>query len=223
MRPIGKVRSCFGGKFGVPRQPGLAPTARAELVLEPWCRSGEAVRGLDGFSHVWLIFVFHEVDAQGWKPTVRPPRLGGNQRVGVFASRSPFRPNPLGLSVVRLDGIREDPAHGPVLMLSGIDLVDGTPVLDIKPYVAYADALPEAQGSFASEAPGRLGVVVAVEAQERFERLDGGDQAVILEVLSLDPRPAIHAESGRVYGASLCGHNVRFRIQEGICQILAIG
>ncbi len=223
MRPIGKVRSCFGEKFAVPRQPGLAVQARAELVLEPWCRSPEAVRGLDGFSHIWLIFVFHEVPAQGWKPTVRPPRLGGNQRVGVFASRSPFRPNPLGLSVVRLEGIREDPLDGPVLMLSGIDLVDGTPVLDVKPYIAYADSLPQAVGSFASEAPARLEVVVADEAQENFGKLDVSDQAVVLEVLSLDPRPAIHPESGRVYGAALCGHNVQFSIQGGICQILAIG
>jgi len=223
MRAIGKVRSCFGEKFGVPRQPGLALQAQAELVLEPWCRSGEAVRGLDGFSHVWVIFVFHEVQAQGWKPTVRPPRLGGNQRVGVFASRSPFRPNPLGLSVVRLEGIREDPLDGPVLILSGIDLVDGTPVLDVKPYIAYADAVPGALGGFASEAPARLEVAVASEAAVSFGKLSATDQGVILEVLSLDPRPAIHAESGRVYGAQLCGHNVRFSIQEGICRILAIG
>lgn len=223
MRPIGTVRSCFGEKFAVPRQPGLAPQARAELILEPWCRSDEALRGLEGFSHVWLIFVFHAVQAQGWKPTVRPPRLGGNQRVGVFASRSPFRPNPLGLSVVRLEGIRQDPVAGPVLLLSGIDLVDGTPVLDLKPYIAYADALPEATSGFASEAPGRLVVVVAAQAQADFSKLEPSEQAVVLEVLSLDPRPATHGESQRVYGTTLCGHNVRFSIQEGRCQILAIG
>jgi tRNA-Thr(GGU) m(6)t(6)A37 methyltransferase TsaA len=223
MRPVGTLRSCFGGKFAVPRQPGLAAAARAELVLAPWCRSDEIVRGLEGFSHVWLIFVFHEVAAQGWNPTVRPPRLGGNQRVGVFASRSPFRPNPLGLSVVQLDGIRHDPEHGPVLLLSGIDLVDATPVLDVKPYLAYADAHPDARAGFAAAPPVRLKVSVAAAAAADFDALDPRDQATLRDVLSLDPRPAAHAESERIYGAQLCGRNVRFRITAGTCEIVAIG
>ncbi|HSP44184.1 MAG TPA: tRNA (N6-threonylcarbamoyladenosine(37)-N6)-methyltransferase TrmO, partial [Luteolibacter sp.] len=148
--PIGIVRSCFGEKFAGPRQPGLCPSAWGELILHPPYRSHEAVRGLEGFSHIWLIFGFHETAAQGWSPTVRPPRLGGNQRVGVFASRSTFRPNGLGLSLVRLEGIDEDSPDAPVLKLGGLDLIDGTPVYDIKPYLPYAESVPDAHAGFAA-------------------------------------------------------------------------
>ena len=137
--PIGTVHTCFGGKFGVPRQPGLCPSAWGKLVFHETYRSPEAIRGIEGFSHLWLIFGFHETVAQGWKPTVRPPRLGGNQRVGVFASRSTFRPNGLGLSLVRLEGIDTTANDAPVLLLGGVDLLDGTPVYDIKPYLPYAE------------------------------------------------------------------------------------
>gem|GEM_PF-112133 len=221
--PIGIVRSCFGGKFGVPRQPGLCPSAWGELIFHQAYRSPEAIRGIDGFSHLWLVFGFHETLDQGWKPTVRPPRLGGNQRVGVFASRSTFRPNGLGLSLVRLEGIDTAAREAPVLLLGGVDLLDGTPVYDIKPYLPYAEAIAGATAGFASDPMPSLEVEVAAAAREEFARLPQRAQAVILEALALDPRPAVRAEdSGRVFGAILCGRNVRFTIQHGVCRILEI-
>jgi tRNA-Thr(GGU) m(6)t(6)A37 methyltransferase TsaA len=221
--PIATVRSCFGAKFAVPRQPGLCPSAWGRLVFHPEFRSPEAVRGIEGFSHLWLVFGFHETVGQGWKPTVRPPRLGGNQRIGVFASRSTFRPNGLGLSLVRLEGIDLKAADSPVLLLGGLDLLDGTPVYDVKPYLPYAEAVPEAAGGFAGDAITRLPVEVALGAEKDFRRLPARSRAVLMEALSLDPRPAIRSEdSERVFGASLCGCNVRFVIGEGICRILEI-
>src|SRR6478752_3438727 len=189
LEPIATVRSCFGGKFGIPRQPGLCPSAWGRLVFHPEYRSPEAVRGIEGFSHLWLIFGFHETVDQGWKPTVRPPRLGGNQRIGVFASRSTFRPNGLGLSLVRLEGIDTTAANSPVLLLGGLDLLDGTPIYDVKPYLPYAEALPEATGGFAGEAIVRLPVEVDAAARENFASLPPRARAVLLEALSLDPRP----------------------------------
>lgn len=221
--PIGTVRSCFGEKFAVPRQPGLCPSAWGRLVFHPAYRSPEAVRGLEGFSHVWLIFGFHETLEQGWKPTVRPPRLGGNQRIGVFASRSNFRPNGLGLSLVRLEGIDMTSPDAPVLLLGGLDLLDGTPVYDVKPYLPYAEAVPEATGGYAGEAISRLAVEVEAAAAGNFGSLPERARAVLLEALSLDPRPATHAaDPERVFGASLCGCNVRFTIREGVCRICGI-
>lgn len=221
--PIATVRSCFGEKFAVPRQPGLCPSAWGRLVFHPAFRSREAVRGIEGFSHLWLIFGFHETADQGWKPTVRPPRLGGNQRVGVFASRSTFRPNGLGLSLVRLEGVEMTSADAPVFLLGGLDLLDGTPVYDVKPYLPYAEAIPEASVGFAGEAIPRLVVEVEDLARADFDRLPSRAKAVVLEALSLDPRPATRAEDPeRVFGASLCGCNVRFVIEEGVCRIRSI-
>jgi tRNA-Thr(GGU) m(6)t(6)A37 methyltransferase TsaA len=221
--PIGTVRSCFGGKFAVPRQPGLCPSAWGQLVFHAPYRTPEAIRGIDGFSHLWLIFGFHETLAQGWKPTVRPPRLGGNRRVGVFASRSPFRPNGLGLSLVRLEGIDTAAPDAPVLLLGGVDLLDGTPVYDIKPYLPYAEAIHTAAAGFASDEIPRLNIEIADEAGDEFTRLPERVQAVIREALALDPRPAVRADdSARVFGAILCGRNVRFTIQNGICRILEL-
>jgi tRNA (adenine37-N6)-methyltransferase len=220
---IGVVRSCFGDKFAVPRQPGLCPSAWGELVFDPSFRSAEAVRGLEGFSHVWLVFGFHLTAGDGWHPTVRPPRLGGNERVGVFASRSPFRPNSLGLSVVRLEGIELQGADGPVLLLGGIDLTDGTPVFDVKPYVPYCDAVPDARGGFAVAAPELLDVVVADEVAAAFAELSPRAQAVIRECLAQDPRPAVHGDQpGRTYGALLCGRDVKFQISGRRCTIVAL-
>ncbi|WP_300794079.1 tRNA (N6-threonylcarbamoyladenosine(37)-N6)-methyltransferase TrmO, partial [uncultured Akkermansia sp.] len=144
MQPVARVSTCYPDKFGVPRQSGLVPGARARLVFEPPFRHPDAVRGLEGFSHLWLVWVFSENVNKGWSPTVRPPRLGGNVRMGVFATRAPFRPNPIGLSAVRLEKVELHPLDGPVLHLSGVDLVDGTPILDIKPYVPLADCIPGA-------------------------------------------------------------------------------
>lgn len=221
--PIGIVRSCFGGKFGVPRQPGLCPSAWGELVFHEAYRSPEAIRGMEGFSHLWLIFGFHETVDQGWNPTVRPPRLGGNQRVGVFASRSTFRPNGLGLSLVRLEGIDTKAKDAPILLLGGVDLLDGTPVYDIKPYLPYAESIPDAASGFAGEEIPRLQIAIADEAREAFAKLPARAQALIREALSLDPRPAVRAEdSERVFGALFCGRNVRFTVQNGICRILKL-
>lgn len=221
--PIATVRSCFGSKFAVPRQPGLCPSAWGRLVFHTEYRSLEAVRGIEGFSHVWLIFGFHETVEQGWKPTVRPPRLGGNQRIGVFASRSTFRPNGLGLSLVRLEGIDTTTPDSPVLILGGLDLLDGTPVYDVKPYLPYAEAVPEATAGFAGDAIARLAVELDQAAAEDFEKLPARTRAVLLEALSLDPRPATRTEDKeRVFGASLCGCNVRFMIGQGTCRILEI-
>ncbi|MEI7909520.1 MAG: tRNA (N6-threonylcarbamoyladenosine(37)-N6)-methyltransferase TrmO [Verrucomicrobiota bacterium] len=221
--PIGVIRSCFGGKFAAPRQPGLCPSAWGSLVLHDPYRSDEAVRGIEGFSHLWLIFGFHQTLDQGWHPTVRPPRLGGNQRLGVFASRSPFRPNGLGLSLVRLEGIDREPAEAPVLRLGGLDLIDGTPVFDIKPYLPYAECPPDAAAGFAGEAPPRLPVTVHQDAFDAFARLPARAQAVLREALALDPRPATQTtDATRVFGADLCGCNVRFTIAGGICQIVEI-
>ena len=221
--PIGIVHSCFGGKFGVPRQPGLCPSAWGRLVFHEGYRSPEAIRGIEGFSHLWLIFGFHETVGQGWKPTVRPPRLGGNRRVGVFASRSTFRPNGLGLSLVHLEGIDNGAADGPVLLLGGVDLLDGTPVYDIKPYLPYAESVPDAAAGFAADEIPRLDIEIADEVLEVFSSLPQRDQAVIREALALDPRPAVQKEdSDRVFGALLCGHDVRFTIMDGVCRIVGI-
>ena len=217
--PIGRVRSCFGEKFAVPRQPGLCPSAWGELVFEPEFRSKDAVRGLEGFSHVWLIFHFHQTSDRGWSPTVRPPRLGGNQRIGVFASRSTFRPNGMGLSLVRLERIDLEREDGPVLMLGGVDLVDGTPVLDVKPYLPYAEAPEGASGGYAEEPPERL----KFEGAALLDGLPERDRRIIEEALSLDPRPAgARDEPGREHGVVICGVNVRFQVLEGVCRISGI-
>lgn len=223
IEPIGVVRSCFGGKFGAPRQPGLCPSAFGSLVLAQPYRSDEALRGIEGFSHLWLIFGFHQTIDQGWHPTVRPPRLGGNQRLGVFASRSPFRPNGLGLSLVRLEGIDRTATEAPVLLLGGLDLIDRTPVFDIKPYLPYAEHPSDATAGFASEAPPLLPVTIHDSAREAFSRLPTRSQAVLCEALALDPRPAIQTDDDtRVFGANLCNCNVRFTITGGICRIVGI-
>lgn len=223
IKPIGLVRSCFGGKFAVPRQPGLCPSAWGELVFHEEFRDPSTVRGLEGFSHVWLLFGFHGTADQGWQPTVRPPRLGGNQRVGVFASRSTFRPNPLGLSLVRLEGVDLATKEGPILKLGGLDLIDGTPIYDIKPYLPYAEALPDAVGGFAAEAPVLLEVTISSAALKAFNRLPERAQAVIRECLAQDPRPAVQAgKEDRTYGAELCGQDVRFRVGPTGCEVVEI-
>jgi len=222
--PIATVRTCFGGKFGVPRQPGLCPSAWGHVVFHEPLRNPEVIRGLDGFSHLWLVFGFHASTGRGWSPTVRPPRLGGNRRVGVFASRSTFRPNNLGLSLVRLEGIDATAPDAPVLLLGGVDLLDGTPLYDIKPYLPYAEAIPDAAPGYAREEIPRLKVEVADAVSELFAGLPQRAQAVICEALALDPRPAVRTrDSDRVFGAILCGHNVRFTIRHGTCRIVEIG
>ncbi|MGE0080608.1 MAG: tRNA (N6-threonylcarbamoyladenosine(37)-N6)-methyltransferase TrmO [Thiohalomonadaceae bacterium] len=215
-RPIGVVHSPFKEKFGIPRQPGLVPEVRATLKLLPPFDREEALRGLEGFSHLWLVFVFHAVPEGPWKPTVRPPRLGGNERVGVFATRSMFRPNPIGLSVVELEGFgREDGRL--VLHLRGADLLDGTPVLDIKPYLPYVDAIPDARGAYAPSAPATLAEIAftpeAAAACAALEPRHPGLTRLITAVLAQDPRPGYRTEEQGEYGMRLMDVNVRWRAE----------
>lgn len=207
--PIGVVHSVFTEKFGIPRQPGLVPAARGCIELYPDYASPEAFRGLDEVSHIWLSFVFHANKTPEWTPTVRPPRLGGNTRIGVYASRSPYRPNPLGQSVLRLESV--DAAAGRI-EVSGLDLLDGTPVLDIKPYLPYADVVANARAVWAPAAPVRLPVRFSDAAQAALTS-DGDLLLLVEQVLSLDPRPAYQQElAGREYGLSLAGLNLRWRV-----------
>jgi len=224
IEPIATVRSCFGEKFAAPRQPGLCPAAWGRLRFHPPFGGPQALRGIEGFSHLWLVFGFHRTATRGWHPTVRPPRLGGNTRVGVFASRSTFRPNGLGLSLVRLEAVDWNAAGGPELELGGLDLIDGTPVFDVKPYLPYAEALPEAAAAYAADPPRRLEVALAAGAAATFDALAPRVREVIRQALSLDPRPAAGAtDPGRIHGTAMCGHNIRFRISdEGLCLILEI-
>lgn len=223
IHPIGIIRSCFGEKFGTPRQPGLVPDSWAELVFGPQFRNPDMLRGLDGFSHLWILFGFHQTLEAGWHPTVRPPRLGGNHRVGVFASRSTHRPNGIGLSVARLLDVTSTSSDGPRLHLGGIDLVDGSPVYDIKPYLPYADSIPKAVSGYATGEIPRLRVSVAPAAYPGFEAMDQRSQLVVMQSLALDPRPATSgSQPERVYGIHLCGHNIRFRIDGSDCEICEI-
>ncbi len=227
IEPIGILRTCFGGKFGVPRQPGLCPSAWGILEFSEKYRSADAVRGLEGFSHLWLIFGFHETAEKGWHPTVRPPRLGGNERVGVFASRSTFRPNGLGLSLVKLDRIDFVACEGmppPLIHVSGVDLIDGTPIFDVKPYLPFVESVTDALCGYAADEISRLSVEIEPAAMEDFQALDERSQRVIREALSLDARPAASPKAAdKIYGAELCGRNVRFRVDEWTCWVVEIG
>lgn len=210
LKQIAHICSPFPTKFGIPRQSGLVDALRATVVFEPEFRNADALRGLEGFSHLWLIWEFSEARRDGWSPTVRPPRLGGNARMGVFATRSPFRPNPLGLSCVRLEGIRHDAALGAVLDVSGADLMDGTPIYDVKPYLPYADCKPEAVGGFAASGEGRL---LTVRADETLlAGLPARTREALLGVLAHDPRPSYQNDPDRVYGMAFGGCEVRFSV-----------
>lgn len=224
---IGVIHSCYSEKFGIPRQPGLVSAQTATLELLPPYNRPEAVKGLQGFSHIWVSFIFHAVPEGKWSPTVRPPRLGGNERVGVFASRSTHRPNPLGLSVVQLAGI-EIGDKGITLQLIGADLLDGTPVVDIKPYIPYVDSVADAQGGFADGAPRRkLEVVFSKQAEEQLTGLEGQYpqlRTLISESLSYDPRPAYQAEKGGKSRGGVCFYSfdVRYEITEDLLRVTEI-
>ena len=208
--PIARIRSDFSEKFGIPRQSGLVEELTAAVVFEPAYRDPSALRGLEGFSHLWLIWEFSQARRESWSPTVRPPRLGGNVRLGVFATRSPFRPNPLGLSCVRLLEIRQDRAQGPVLVVAGADLMDGTPIYDIKPYLPYADCKPDAVGGFAAQPKG---ADLAVDCSPALlDRVPEGKRAALLAVLAQDPRPQYQDDPDRVYGMAFAGLEVKFRV-----------
>lgn len=207
---IAHIQSNFQTKFGIPRQSGLVEELESRVVFTPEYRNPDALRGLEGFSHLWLIWQFSGAVRPTWSPTVRPPRLGGNARMGVFATRSPFRPNPIGLSCVKLLGVEEDRELGMVLRVAGADLMDGTPILDIKPYLPYVDAHPEAKGGFAPTAPERR-LTVDCPA-ELLEVLPEGSRAALLGVLAEDPRPAYQDDRSRVYGFSFAGAEVKFSV-----------
>lgn len=226
-RPVGIIRSCFKEKFGIPRQPGLVPAARASLELLPSFNRAEALRGLEEFSHLWLLFVFHASPDTPTQTTVRPPRLGGNRRLGVFASRGTHRPNPLGMSVVKLLEVVVDQGQWR-LELQGADLLDGTPILDIKPYLPYADALFDARAGFAAATPApSLRVDFTPEANIRCRELEGerpGLQPLIEQILQYDPRPAYRKgqENDRIYGLRLFDLDVRWRAGEGWARVVEL-
>lgn len=220
LKIIARIRSDFPSKFGIPRQSGLVEELKAELVFEPEYRNPEALRGIEGFSHIWLIWLFSEAVRASWSPTVRPPRLGGNTRMGVFATRSPFRPNPIGLSAVRLDGIRRDETLGQVLLVSGADLMDGTPILDIKPYLPFADSYPQASGGFAGQ---KINGPLKVEvSQPLLAQVPKEHRQALLGVLAQDPRPSYHTDPQRVYGMEFAGLEVKFSVQNDVLTVLTI-
>jgi len=207
---IAHIHSDFPTKFGVPRQSGLVDSLRAAIVFTPEYRNPDALRGLEGFSHLWLIWQFHQAVRPNWSPTVRPPRLGGNERMGVFATRSPFRPNALGLSAVRLAAMEDRPGLGRVLIVAGADLMDGTPILDIKPYLPYADCIPEAAGGFAGSDSGKT---LEVDIPPYWlAQVPEEKRAALTGVLARDPRPPYQNDPERVYGMAFAGLEVKFTV-----------
>ena len=220
MKIIARICSEFPTKFGIPRQSGLVPETRATVVFEPEYRNPDALRGIEGFSHLWLIWEFSEAVRTDWSPTVRPPRLGGNTRLGVFATRSPFRPNPIGLSCVCLESVEKTERDGTVLVVSGADLMDGTPIFDIKPYLPYADAQPGATGGFTADAGDFL---LQVELPAALEaKIPAPHRAALRGVLSHDPRPSYQADSGRVYAMRFLEFDVRFTVEGGVLTVCGV-
>ena len=220
MHTIAHIHTDLPEKFGVPRQSGLVPQLQGTIVFEPDYRNPDALRGLEGFSHLWLIFRFHRAEREGWSPTVRPPRLGGNRRMGVFATRSPFRPNNLGLSCVKLEGVRRDEKLGPVIRVSGADLVDGTPILDIKPYLPYADCPRDATGGFTDPLEAEP---LEVECDEALlAGLEAQQRAGLMGVLACDPRPRYQEDPERIYGLAFAGKNVKFTVRDRVLTVLAV-
>ena len=217
---IARIHTDFATKFGVPRQSGLVAPLQAEIVFEPAYRSADAVRGLEEFSHLWLIWQFSEAVRETWSPTVRPPRLGGNRRVGVFATRSPFRPNAIGLSSVALECVELTADRGPVLHVLGADLMDGTPILDIKPYLPYTDCHPEAAGGFTDRTPRQTLQVEFPEAL--LARVPEARREALRGVLACDPRPSYQNDPARVYGFGFAGLEVSFRAADGVLTVVDV-
>ena len=217
IKVIARIRSDFKTKFGVPRQSGLVEALRARIVFEPEYRNADALRGIEGFSHLWLIWQFSEAVREDWSPTVRPPRLGGNTRMGVFATRSPFRPNPIGLSCVRLSRIELHGEYGPVLYVRGADLMDGTPIYDIKPYLPQADCHPDATGGFAGET-----ALYALEVDfppALMSRLPESRREAARLMLAQDPRPGYKRQDERPFGVEFAGFDIRFTVHDGVLRV----
>ena len=219
--PIAYIHTEFSEKFGVPRQSGLAGSLRGTIVFEPEYRNPDAVRGLDGFSHLWLIWGFSANRHDDWQPTVRPPRMGGNDRMGVFATRSPYRPNQLGLSCVEIVKVDMDCPDAPKIYVSGADLMDGTPIYDIKPYIRYADSRPDAVCGYVDALEERS---LKVEISEEIASVLNSQALLdaLKETLSLDPRPSYHNDPSREYGLSFAGYNVRFKVNDGVLTVISI-
>lgn len=220
MKIIAKMRSDFATKFGIPRQSGLVDSLRSTIVFEPEFRNADALRGIEDFSHLWIIWQFSEAVREDWSPTVRPPRLGGNTRLGVFATRSPFRPNAIGLSSVRLIGVEHTKNMGTVLHVAGADLMDGTPILDIKPYIPYGDCHPEATGGFTDTAGDFL---LTVDFPETLlEKLPEDKRQPAKDVLSHDPRPSYQRKPERIYGVTFAGFDLRFQVQDSTLTVIDV-
>lgn len=220
IEPVARMRSDFATKFGIPRQSGLVQDLRSTIVFEPKYRNPEALRGIEGYDYLWLIWQFSEAVRKEWSPTVRPPRLGGNARMGVFATRSPFRPNSLGLSCVRLLEVEHTQEFGTVLHVGGADLMDGTPIFDVKPYVPYADSHPDAKGGFTDGAGEYL---LQVDfPQTLLEKLPEEKRSAAVGVLSHDPRPSYQRKPGRIYGLSFAGWDIRFTVDGDILTVVDI-
>ncbi|WP_173381630.1 MULTISPECIES: tRNA (N6-threonylcarbamoyladenosine(37)-N6)-methyltransferase TrmO [unclassified Fibrobacter] len=220
LKVIARIESDFPEKFGIPRQSGIVPALRSTIRFEPEFRNADALRGLDGFSHLWLLWIFSENVRDTWKPTVRPPRLGGNTRLGVFATRSSFRPNPIAMSCVKIEEIRLEGCDGPEIVVSGADLMDGTPIVDIKPYLPYADAISDAKGGFATAvAEDKLPVVVPAELADA---LPAGKMDALREVLAQDPRPHYQDDPERIYGFPFAGKEIKFKVNEKGLSVVSI-
>lgn len=220
IKVIGHIHTDFPTKFGIPRQSGLVDELSAYIIFEPEYRNSDAFRGIEEFSHLWLIWYFSETDRKDWSPTVRPPRLGGNTRKGIFATRSPFRPNPIGLSCVRLDNLQIHPHDGPILHIYGADLMDGTPILDIKPYLPYTESIPDACGGFSDA---HKDDTLAVIFPEQWLQMIAEDKRQALtKVLANDPRPAYHNDPERIYGFTFAGLDIRFKVSENVLTVCEV-
>jgi len=220
MKIIAKIYTEFDEKFGIPRQSGIVKETVGKIVFEPEYRNPEALRGIEGYSHLWLLWQFSEAVRDDWSPTVRPPRLGGNKRMGVFATRSPYRPNSIGLSSVRLLEVKETKSEGTVLIVGGADILSGTPIYDVKPYLAYTDSHPDAKGGFSDAVKDySLQVVFQEELLKIFPK---PKQAAIVEVLRQDPRPQYHDDPERKYGVAFAGYDVRFTVREGVLTVFEV-
>lgn len=220
IEPIAKIKSDFSSKFGIPRQSGLVAELQATIIFEAAYRNADALRGLEDFSHLWLIWQFSENVRSQWSPTVRPPRLGGNTRLGVFATRSPFRPNNLGLSCVKLIGLEQTQEYGTVIHVAGADLMDGTPIFDIKPYIPYSDCHPEALGGFTDTTPRQI-LQVNIDTT-LLQRLPESKQEALIGVLAQDPRPSYQNDPDRTYGLPFAGFDIRFRVQDTVLTVIEI-
>lgn len=220
MQIIARMKSDFPSKFGIPRQSGLVETLHSTIIFEPEFRNADTLRGIDDFSHLWLIWQFSAAVRSEWSPTVRPPRLGGNTRMGVFATRSPFRPNAIGLSSVKLIGLEQTAQYGTVIHVAGADLMDGTPIFDIKPYIPYCDCHADAAGGFTTTAQDYL-LNVNI-ADELLAKMPENKRAALLDVLSHDPRPSYQHDSERIYGLEFAGYNIRFNVKDGQLSVIEI-